>query len=250
MLKEMMSRLGPNFVEVDLGDGMFGGYMNPGNSRNSVDEVEEVDTLTGMCFVGVGGPEKSTPHNISPPTRQDPPIEHTLKLTLEELFSGCTKKMKITRKVLSGNGSVSMEGKVISVEVKPGWKPGTKVTFPHEGDQAMGRIPSDIAFVIAEKPHPKFRRVGNDLRYTVVITLKTALCGGLVEIPHIDGHVLTHTVQSIVIPNSEDVLRGQGMPVSRQPGKRGDLLVNYSIKFPKKISTPDKIELANILEKY
>ena len=31
--------------------------------------------------------------------KQDPPIERELYLTLEEVFKGCTKKMKISRRV-------------------------------------------------------------------------------------------------------------------------------------------------------
>lgn len=31
--------------------------------------------------------------------KQDPPIERDLVLSLEEVFHGCTKKMKITRRV-------------------------------------------------------------------------------------------------------------------------------------------------------
>lgn len=55
--------------------------------------------------------------------RQDPPIEHDLYVTLEELMKGCTKKMKITRKVLNADGRSSRkEDKVLTIHVKPGWK--------------------------------------------------------------------------------------------------------------------------------
>lgn len=140
MFEEMKSKLGENFVEIDgLSDGSFGGYMKPRKSdKSDCSEVEEVD-ITASVFMDVGGPKNGGAKKSAPPVRQDPPVEHTLKLTLEELFSGCTKKMKITRKVLSETGNVSKEGKVITVEVRPGWKPGTKVTFPREGDQALGR---------------------------------------------------------------------------------------------------------------
>lgn len=34
--------------------------------------------------------------------KQDPPIERELYLTLEEVFKGCVKKMKISRRVRNG----------------------------------------------------------------------------------------------------------------------------------------------------
>lgn len=180
--------------------------------------------------------------------KQDPPVEHSLDLNLEELYIGCTKKMKISRKVLSAGGHASKEDKIVSVEVRPGWKPGTKVTFSKEGDQSPGKIPSDIVFVINGKPHPKFSRDGNNLRHRADISLRTALCGGKVEIPHIDGSKEQHALLRVVGPDTEDVFRGQGMPVSKQPGKRGDLLVNYNIRFPRTIPEQDKKQLANILQ--
>lgn len=53
------------------------------------------------------------------------------------------------RKVMSADGqSTRVEDKVLTINVKPGWKSGTKITFPKEGDQHPGRVPADIVFVI------------------------------------------------------------------------------------------------------
>lgn len=93
-------------------------------------------------------------------------------MTLEEINTGCVKKMKISRRVLQADGTPKKEDKYVSISVKPGWKSGTKVTFQKEGDQANGKIPSDIVFIIRDKPHPLFRREGSDLRYTARLTLK------------------------------------------------------------------------------
>lgn len=103
---------------------------------------------------------------------QDPPVEHDLYVTLEEINSGCVKKMKISRRVMQPDGTPKKEDKYVSISVKPGWKSGTKVTFQKEGDQTKGQIPSDIVFIIRDKPHPLFRREGSDLRYTARLTLK------------------------------------------------------------------------------
>lgn len=78
----------------------------------------------------------------------------------------------VGRRVISGEGSVRKEEKVLTINVKPGWKSGTKITFQREGDQAPNKIPADIIFIIRDKPHPLFRREGSDLKYTCKITLK------------------------------------------------------------------------------
>lgn len=105
--------------------------------------------------------------------QQDPPLEHDLYVSLEDVAKGCTKKMKISRKVLNPDGrTTKREEKVLTINVKPGWKAGTKITFQKEGDQTPNSIPADISFIIRDKPHPLFKREGSDIRYTAKVTLK------------------------------------------------------------------------------
>ena len=61
---------------------------------------------------------------------------------------------------------------VLTINVKPGWKSGTKITFQREGDQAPNKIPADIVFIIRDKPHALFKREGCDLKYTAKVSLK------------------------------------------------------------------------------
>jgi hypothetical protein len=84
--------------------------------------------------------------------------------------------MKITRKVLKSDGkSYRKEEKLLTINVKPGWKAGTKITFHREGDQNSSTIPADIVFIIRDKPHPHFKREGVDLKFTAKITSKEVL---------------------------------------------------------------------------
>merc|ERR1712107_459024 len=108
-------------------------------------------------------------------------------VSIEEIASGCEKKMKISRKVMRPDGTRTMEDKVLKIVVKPGWKAGTKVTFAKEGDQVPGKIPTDIAFIIKDKPHPLFTRDGVNLKYTYKIPLRESLCGTVVQVPTLEG---------------------------------------------------------------
>ncbi len=103
---------------------------------------------------------------------QDPAVEHDLYVSLEDIARGVTKRMKISRRVVSADGAARKEEKVLTINVKPGWKAGTKITFQREGDQAPNKIPADIVFIIKDKPHAHFKREGADLRYTAKLTLK------------------------------------------------------------------------------
>ena len=105
--------------------------------------------------------------------KQDPTITYNVMVSLEEVYKGTTKKMKITKKVLNPDRRTTRtEDKVITIDVKPGWKAGTKVTFPKEGDQSPNKIPADIVFVIQDKPHPLFERDGSNIKYKCKISLR------------------------------------------------------------------------------
>ncbi|CAF1003886.1 unnamed protein product [Adineta steineri] len=180
---------------------------------------------------------------------QDPPIEHELYVTLEEIASGTTKKMKISRKVLNpDNRTTRSEDKVLTIDIKPGWKQGTKITFPREGDQSATTIPADIIFIIKDKPHSTFRREGADLIYTAKITLKDALCGTTINVPTLDpNRIRKLQLNDVIKPITEKRLSGDGLPNTKQPTTRGDIIVKFDIKFPDALSKEQKETISSTL---
>lgn len=165
--------------------------------------------------------------------QQDPPIEHELFLSLEDVYSGTVKRMKISRKVADADGTTRREEKVLTIHVKPGWKEGTKITFQKEGDRLRNRVPADIVFIVKDKPHPLFSRAGSDIKYTAKISLKEALCGCKIEIPTLSG--AKHTIdcsQEVIKPTTQKRISGFGLPLPKEPNKKGDLVVSFDIIFP------------------
>ena len=76
--------------------------------------------------------------------RKVPPIKRTIGCTLEELYTGCNKRMKITKSIQDESGRRSMAEKILEINVKPGWKAGTKITFTEEGDVRPGKCNSSL----------------------------------------------------------------------------------------------------------
>ena len=179
---------------------------------------------------------------------QDPAIEHDLYVTLEDIAKGCTKKMKISRRVVQPDGTTKKEDKVLTINVKPGWKSGTKITFQKEGDQGRNKVPADIVFIIRDKPHPLFRREGSDIRYTCKVTLKQALCGVIVDVPTLSGEKMSlNLTKEIIKPNMVKRIQGLGLPFPKEPSRKGDLLVTFDIKFPDSLSQSVKDILKDTL---
>lgn len=112
-----------------------------------------------------------------------------------------------------------------------------------------------MVFEIAEKPHPRFTREGDDLVYTYPMPLVEALTGSppsgsstpikrtlqhlndrqlefRIPLPTDAGGVPVRPGQEIVIPN-------EGMPITRKgaPKPKGDLRVRIKVEFPPRLSS-------------
>jgi DnaJ-class molecular chaperone len=177
-----------------------------------------------------------------------PTVISKLSLTLQELYTGCTKRLKISRRRLQADGrTLRSEQKFLAVRVQPGWRAGTKVTFENEGDERAGVVPADVVFVVAERPHPVFRRVGNDLIFSARIPLVSALTDFSLRVDHLDGRVLNIPCNEVIRPGSVKTVSGEGMPISRQPGARGNLVIEFDVVFPEKLTTAQKKGVAKAL---
>lgn len=226
---------------------MFGDGFDSATFKMFGDESMDFSP-SGGSFMGAG-PSGFSRMKRARTQQQDPPIEYPLLVTLEELFYGTTKKMKISRKVLNPDGTTSPQDKIVTINIKRGWKAGTKITYPREGDQSVGRTPADVVFVVQEKQHPQFTREGNDLNHTFDISLRDALCGTevQVQVPTIEGANVHLPLNEIISPQTVRRIPGHGMPLSKQPDARGDLIVTFNIKFPKQLPHHTKEELAKLI---
>ena len=190
---------------------------------------------------GGGGFGQQQQYQQQQPAPKDPDVSHALRCTLEELYTGATKRVKLTRTVVDrASGRPAGKEEVLSIEVKPGWKAGTKVRFEGKGDERPGARAGDIVFVIEEKPHERFRREGNNLVHVAKVGLADALCGPTVEVETLDRRMLAVSVSGVATPTATKVVKGEGMPLSRDPKAKGDLHVRFEIRFPSKLGDEEK----------
>lgn len=199
---------------------------------------------------GMPSERQSSRHQSSTSTSASAPSETTrpLKLSLEELYMGTTKHLKVSRRLLGG----STEDKVLEIQVIPGWKSGTKIRFPRAGNEQPNGEAQDLVFVVEEKPHEVFTREGDDLICRLRIPLVDALTGvdGKKTIVALDGRKLQIPLPGgVVKPNQETRIPNEGMPIRKQGStkKKGDLIVRWDVVFPDRLTPTQKEGLKKLL---
>jgi DnaJ family protein B protein 4 len=92
-----------------------------------------------------------------------------------------------------------------------------------------------------------FKRDGNNLIYTHKISLVEALTGCTVQVTTLDGRTLTIPVKSVVSPTYEEVVQGEGMPITKEPSRKGNLRIKFQIKFPTSLTCDQKAGIQQLL---
>ena len=203
------------------GAGIPAFFQTSGGSRSPFGGFASV-SINGVPMFGSGGGgldeffsgmgSNGFEFGARPQPKPRPTITQQIYLTLAELSQGCTKKYRVTYS--------SEHTKTYQVKVKPGWKEGTKVTYR----ETYGTV----TFVVMEKPHPTFKRVGHNLHWPVQITPSQAEKRLKLTTTTVDGRSLTIETESARDEPVHTVV-GEGMPKSRDTGK-GNLVITFNIK--------------------
>lgn len=137
-----------------------------------------------------------------------------------------------------GEGRIR-DNKTISVKVPPGVDSGDRIRLTGEGEAGInGGPPGDLYVQIRVKEHPIFTRDGADLYCDVPISFATAVLGGELEVPTLDGRV-TLKVPSETQTGKQFRLRGKGVRTVRSASK-GDLICRVTIETPVNLNRKQK----------
>ena len=232
--------------------GVWAGFTGAWKSSNDADAVFAkffgADNPFSDVFSDYQSYGSATPFNPNlRVTKKVPTVTNTVFCSLEEMYSGCIKRLTIQRKRFTADGVLQEESKTLVVDVKPGYKTGTKITFPNEGDEDRGLAAGDVVFVLDEKPHPYFTRAGNELQWEARVPLVEALTGATVQLTTLDGRLLSIPIPEIIVPGYQKLIPGEGMPSSKNPQLRGDLRLKFQIAFPRTLQPTQKQAVSRAL---
>ncbi|KAK6163989.1 hypothetical protein DH2020_000853 [Rehmannia glutinosa] len=150
-------------------------------------------------------------------------METKLPCSLEELYKGSRRKMKISRTVLDESGC----------------------------DQLLLLVDRDCQVLI----HAAFRILclfftikPGTVEEVLAIQIKPGWKKGkTLNITTLDGRDIPLTVSDIIKPGHEMVIENEGMPLSKEPGKNGNLRIKFDVKFPSRLTAEQKSDLRRVL---
>lgn len=140
-----------------------------------------------------------------------------------------------------GEGVVKGE-EVVEINIPAGVAEGMVVNVPGKGNAGKHNgVTGNIQVYIEEEPNDTFVRDGQNVIYNLLLDFPTAVLGGQVEIPTIDGSNVKIKIEPGTQPGKTLRLRGKGLPAVQGYGTGiGDLVVHISIYVPKELTKSEK----------
>ena len=186
------------------------------------------ETLFGGTERSSGSKGGQPAYHYQPHPRKGRSSEYPLRITLEEAFHGTQRAFEWEN------------GKKIDAKIPKGVKTGSRVRLKNQGEPGFyGGESGDLYLIIEIQPHQRLERSGDDIKMSVPVDLFTMLLGGQITVDGIDRSVRLDIPPET--PNGRVFrLRGLGMPLLKNPEKRGDLLVTVDVVLPKNLGNKEK----------
>ncbi len=150
------------------------------------------------------------------------------------------KSIKTPCKHCKGEGVVAGQ-EVIEVNIPKGVDNNMVVTIQGKGNAGRRNgINGDIQVLIEVEEHKDFVRQDQNLIYNLLLDVPTAILGGQVEVPTLDGRAKVK-IEPGTQPGKVLRLKGKGLPAVKGYGYgNGDLIVNVSVYIPETLNKEER----------
>lgn len=223
--------------------------------RNDIDDIFE-QMFTGGLHGGIrmnrshGSPNIQVFHNGKPvfmksKPQKPPTLERTIPITLENAYTGVQIMIEMERSIVQ-NSVNSTEKERISVQIPKGIRSGEKVTL-HEKGNVNEDLKGDVCLTIQIAEHASLKREGDNLLYKTKISLKDALCGFQIDVPHVSGKILRISNKSninVVYPGYKREIQNLGMTKGETTGM---LIIEFDVEFPEILDETQRKSISDTL---
>lgn len=197
-----------------FGDEMFrqGGFRY--SKRPGADDAGSFEDILSAVFGGGFGGAQS---GFGGGSQGAPELKLKLAIDFLEAARGAKKRVALPT------------GETVELSIPPGTQEGQVLRLRGKARDASGRT-GDVLVEMQVTPHSRFSRDGLNVLLDLDVPLATAINGGKVTAPTLDGDV-NLTVPSGTSSGRQLRLRGRGLADSKT-GEKGDQLVRLMLVLP------------------
>jgi len=139
----------------------------------------------------------------------------------------------------SGNGQIQKQ-KTISVSIPSGVDSGTKIRVTGEGERGQrGAGSGDLYIFLNVKKDKLYEREEENIFCHIPISITTAILGGEIEVPTIEGKKARLTIPPGTQSETQFRFKGKGMTILRQ-SRRGDMYAEVGVEIPVNLTKKQK----------
>ncbi|HHS95037.1 MAG TPA: J domain-containing protein [Phaeodactylibacter sp.] len=220
-LREEYDRKGADWIPPDF-------LYDTDLEEDVVTEIEGEDIVESITSFFEKGLKEVIRLSRQQQDQQNIHLSINVPFTLSEALRGAIKTVELE------------DGTSVQVPIPKGAFSGQHLRLRGKGLQsADGKTQGDLWVTLVEMPHAYFFRKGNDILYHASVDVYTAMLGGTISVPTLEGKV------DLPIPTgfvSKGLLKIQdaGIPVFNQGNSRGDFYVELHIELPKSLSEEER----------
>jgi|UniRef100_A0A6C0CBI0 DnaJ-class molecular chaperone len=170
----------------------------------------------------------------------------TLNISYYDSYNGSSKPITIERKLFTNN-VISHELETLYVPITKGIDSNEILLLHNKGNIYITNGTtsySNVKIVLILSKHECFERIGLDIIYTKPITLKEALTGFTFTLLHLNKKHYKIVSNEIIDFNYVKIVNNLGFI---RDAYVGNLIIKFTITFPKSISQTNKTMLENLL---
>ena len=215
------------------GGNPFGSGRPFGTGFRTVSKKDSRDMFGGDPFsdffqMYFGGGARTSAGQNRGSRRRGRDAEHELILTLEQSYTGVTQRLQLA----SGGRKHPVD-----IRIPAGIGDGARVRVAGEGELgSAGGEAGDLFLLIKQAAHPVYERKGHDLYIKVNVPVTTAVLGGQVKVPTIDGRTVRLKIPTTIKQGQIFRVKGEGMPSLRKTGARGHLYATANVQLPTELT--------------
>jgi DnaJ-class molecular chaperone len=239
---ELFNKVNDAYVKLTTN---FASIQNQNQNTSLNQSMALQNTNIGSSNGPSNGLSNGYSHNLSSITNYED-IILTLNISYYDSYNGSSKPITVERKLFTNN-VISHELETLYVPISKGSDSNEMIVIQNKGNIYISNgctSYSNVKIVLILSKHECFERIGLDIIYTKPITLKEALTGFTFTLLHLNKKHYKIVSNEIIDFNYVKIVNNLGFI---RDAYVGNLIIKFTITFPKAISQTNKALLETLL---